>query len=124
MGPGLVRWPQFSELYAYNTIYGLGYWSNLIYPHVDAGVGLGPGHKVSSSLGPMYTAVEDGTGGGDGNLRGWLGTIRYDFPLVKNLFGKRGELYGHVTAEVLDPGDYYAKDQWAYFLRWEVNARF
>ena len=122
--PLWARWPQFSELYVYNTIYGIGYWSNLIYPHIDAGVDFSPGHKVSSSLGPMYTAVEDGLGGGDGNLRGWLGMIRYDFPLVKNIFGKRGELFGHVTAEVLDPGDYYTSDQWAYFLRWEVNARF
>lgn len=122
--PLWARWPQFSELYAYNTIYGAGYWSNLIYPHVDAGVEMGPGHKVSSSLGPMYTAVEDDLGGGDGNLKGWLGMVRYDFPLLKNIFGKRGELYGHVTAEVLDPGDYYVEDNIAYFLRWEVNARF
>jgi len=118
------RWPQFSELYAYNTIYGAGYWSNLVYPHVATGAVFGPGHKVTSSVGPMYTAEEDGLGGGDGNLRGWLGAIRYDFPLFKNPWAKRGELYGHVTAEVLDPGDYYTSDQYAYFLRWEVNARF
>ncbi len=118
------RWPQFSELYAYNSIYGLGYWSNLIYPSASAGVDFAPGHKVSSSLGPMYTAVEDDLGGGDGNLRGWLGMIRYDFPLAKNIFGKRGELYGHVTAEALEPGDYYAGDEMMYFLRWEINARF
>ena len=118
------RWPQFSELYAYNSIYGLGYWSNLIYPSLSAGVDIAPGHKVSSSVGPMYTAEEDGLGGGDGNLRGWLGTVRYDFPLVKNIFGKRGELFGHVTAEVLEPGDYYAGDDMIYFLRWEINARF
>ena len=124
--PLWARWPQFSELYVYNTIYGPvpGYWSNLVYPHVAAGIAFAPGHKVSSSLGPMYTATEDNLGGGDGNLRGWLGMIRYDFPLVKNIFGKRGELFGHVTAEVLDPGDYYVSDQVAYFLRWEVNARF
>lgn len=120
------RWPQFSELYvySYNSVNGLGYWSNLIYPHATAGADFAPGHKLSSSLGPMYTAVEDGLGGGDGNFRGWLGMIRYDFPLVKNLIGKRGELFGHVTAEVLDPGDYYTSDKVAYFLRWEVNARF
>lgn len=120
------RWPQFSELYAYNSIYGAGYWSNLVYPHVATGVDFGPGHKVSSSVGPMYTAEEDGLGGGDGNLRGWLGIVRYDFPLLKNIFTqkKRGELYGHVTAEVLDPGDYYTSDQCVYFLRWEVNAKF
>lgn len=127
--PLWAQWPQFSELYVYNTIDGSrpGYWTNLVYPHVDAGVDLGPGHKVSSSLGPLYAATEDGLGGGDGNERGWLGMVRYDFPLWKNIFGlvsKRGELYGHVTAEVLDPGDYYTSDQWAYFLRWEINAKF
>jgi len=118
------RWPQFSELYAYNTIYGPGYWSNLVYPHVATGVEMGPGHKLGSSLGPMYTATEDGLGGGDGNLRGWLAIVRYDFPLIKNIFGKRGELYGHVMAEVMDPGDYYTSDQWAYFLRWQIDAKF
>lgn len=125
--PLWARWPQFSELYAYNTIYGAGYWSNLVYPHAAAGVDFAPGHKLSSSLGPMYTAVEDDLGGGGGNLRGWLGMVRYDFPLVKNIFGlasKRGELYGHVTAEVLEPGDYYASDKTAFFLRWEINAKF
>ena len=43
---------------------------------------------------------------------------------VRDLVGKRGELFGHVTAEVLDPGDYDTSDKVAYFLRWEVNARF
>jgi hypothetical protein len=118
------RWPQFSELYAYNTIYGAGYWSNLIYPHAATGVDFAPGHKVGATVGPMYAAEEDGLGGGDGDQRGWLGTIRYDFPLAKKIFGKRGELFGHVMAEMLDPGDYYSSDKVAYFLRWEVNARF
>jgi hypothetical protein len=122
--PLWARWPQISELYVYNTIDGLGYWSNLVYPSLSGGVDFAPGHKVTSSIGPLFTAVEDGQGGGDGNLRGWLGTIRYDFPLAKKIFGKRGELFGHVTAEVFDPGDYYTSDQVAYFLRWEVIARF
>lgn len=122
--PIWARWPQFSELYAYNSIYGNGYWSNLLYPHVATGVNIAPGHKFSSSLGPMYAAEEDGLGGGDGNLRGWLAVARYDFPLVKNLFGKRGELFGHVTGEVMDPGSYYTSDELAFFLRWEINARF
>jgi len=72
----------------------------------------------------MNADEADGLGGGDGDLRGWLGTIRYDFPLAKKIFGKRGELFGHVMAEMLDPGDYYSSDKVAYFLRWEVNARF
>jgi hypothetical protein len=124
--PLWARWPQLSELFVANNVYGAGggYWSNLVYPSLLAGLDFAPGHKVFSSVGPMYAATEDNLGGGDGNLRGWLGMARYDFPLAKNIFGKRGELYGHVTAEVLDPGDYYNSDRVAYFLRWEINARF
>jgi len=118
------RWPQFSEMYVYSFMYGAGYWSNLLYPSLEAGVGFAPGHKVRASAGPMYVAVEDDLGGGNGDLLGWLGVVRYDFPLFKNIFGKRGDLSGHVTAEVLDPGDYYTSDKMAYFLRWEVIARF
>jgi len=122
--PLWARWPQFSEMYVYSFMYGVGYWSNLLYPSLETGVGFAPGHKVRASVGPMYVAVEDDLGGGNGDLLGWLGVVRYDFPLFKNIFGKRGELSGHVTAEVLDPGDYYASDKLAYFLRWEVIARF
>jgi len=122
------RWPQFSELYVYNFTYGAGYWSNLLYPSLETGVGFSPGHKVRASIGPMYAAVEDdmgvpaGSTGGD--LYGWLGVVRYDFPILKAKPGKRGDLSGHVTAEVLDPGDYYESDTVAYFLRWEIIAKF
>jgi hypothetical protein len=29
------RWPQVSELYVYNFTYGVGYWSNLLYPSLE-----------------------------------------------------------------------------------------
>ena len=126
--PLWARWPQFSEMYVYNFMYGVGYWSNLIYPSLETGLSFAPGHKVRASVGPMYAAVDDDLGvtpGSDGgDLYGWLGVARYDFPLWKKIFGKRGDLSGHVTAEVLDPGDYYESDKLAYFLRWEVVARF
>jgi hypothetical protein len=118
------RWPQFSEMYVYGTTYGVGYWSNMIYPSLETGVGFSPGHKVKASVGPMYAASDDNLGGGGGDFYGWLGVVRYDFPLFKNIFGKRGDLSGHVTAEVLDPGDYYSSDTVSYFLRWEVVAKF
>ena len=121
--PLWARWPQFSEMYPYHDK-GVCYWSNLIYPSIAAGVGFANGHKVVANVGPMYAAVEDGLGGSDGDLYGWFGMIRYDFPLLRNIFGKRGDITGHVTAEVLDPGDYYTSDTVAYFLRWEVVARF
>ena len=121
--PLWARWPQYSEMYPYHDR-GVCYWSNLIYPNITVGSSFANGHKVSANAGPMYAAVEDGLGGGDGDLYGWFGMFRYDFPLLKTLFGKRGNLTGHVTAELLDPGDYYTTDTVAYFLRWEVIARF
>ena len=121
--PLWARWPQYSEMYPYSDK-GVCYWSNLIYPNVTVGSAFAPGHKVSANAGPMFAAAEDGLGGGEGDLRGWFGMARYDFPLAKNLFGKRGDLSGHLTAEVLDPGDYYTSDTVAYFLRWEVILRF
>lgn len=122
--PVWARHPQVSELYSYSGMYGTGYWSNLLYPRLEAGLDIAPRHRLRASVGPMYAAQDDGLGGGDGSLYGWLGVIRYDFPLIKNLFGQRGDLFGHVTAEILDPGDYYPSDTVAYFLRWELNARF
>jgi len=126
--PLWARWPQFSEMYVYNFMYGVGYWSNLIYPSLETGLSFAPGHKIRASVGPMYAAADDDlgvtTGNNGGTLYGWLGVARYDFPIFKGIFGKRGDLSGHVTAEVLDPGDYYESDKLAYFLRWEVVARF
>jgi hypothetical protein len=117
------RWPQYSEMYPYHDR-GVCYWSNLIYPNVTVGTAFANGHKVNVNAGPMFAAAEDGMGGGGGDFRGWFGMARYDFPLLKKIFGKRGDLTGHVTAELLDPGDYYTSDTIAYFLRWEVIARF
>ncbi len=122
--PLWARWPQISELYVYNFMYGAGYWSNLLYPHLQAGVSFGQGHRIGASTGPMLAAVEDDLGSGGGSLYGWLGTLRYDFPLLKNIFGGRGDLFGHILGEVLDPGDYYASDDTAYFLRWELSFQF
>ena len=121
--PLWARWPQYSEMYPYHDR-GVCYWSNLIYPSLTVGSRFANGHKVSANVGPMYAAEEDGLGGGSGDLYGWFGMCRYDFPLLKNIFGKRGDLTGHLTAEVLDPGDYYVSDTVAYFLRWEVTYAF
>jgi len=118
------RWPQISELYVYNFMYGAGYWSNLLYPHLQAGATVGPAHRVSASTGPLMAAVEDDLGGGNGSNYGWLGTLRYDFLIFKGLFGKRGDIFGHVVGEVLDPGDYYANDETAYFVRWELSFQY
>lgn len=55
----------------------------------------------------------------------------WDFPIlagplahVTGADASRDRLFGHVLAEVLDPGDYYNVSDLAYFLRWEVTYAF
>lgn len=125
--PVWSRWPQISELYVLEWRSGAGYWTNLIYPHVEGGFNISRKHKLFASIGSMYTDETDGKGGDTGNHYGWLGTACYDFPIFTNIFGrddKRGNLFGRLQAEVLDPGDYYASNKTAYFFRWQVIASF
>ena len=113
-----------SEMYSYQSYYGLNYWSNMIYPNLEVGSKWPNKHAVFTSFGPMYAAVQDGLGGGDGALYGYFWRGRYDFPLWSKIFGKRGNIFGHVTLELLEPGDYSATDKLAYFARWEVSLAF
>jgi hypothetical protein len=113
-----------SEMYAYEGHYGVCYWSNMIYPNLEVGCAWPNKHAFFTSFGPMYAAVQDGRGGGDGALYGYFWRGRYDFPIWTKIFGKRGNLMGHVTLELLEPGDYAATDELAYFARWEVSLAF
>jgi len=125
--PVWSRWPQISELYVLNFKDGAGYWTNLIYPHVETGFDISKMHKLLATAGPMYADEKDGLGGGSGDLYGWLGTICYDFPIMTDVFGRddqRGNVTGRLQAEVLDPGDYYMTDTVAYFFRWQIMAAF
>lgn len=125
--PVWSRWRQTSRLYFYDFKDGVGYWTNLIYPHIEGGFNITSMHKLMASAGPMYADKKDGLGGGDGSFYGWLGIFRYDFPIMTNILkreDKRGNLFGRLQAEILDPGDYYASDKVAYLLRWELLATF
>ena len=120
-----------NEMYVYRGIYGVGYWSNLIYPNLKVGCdwsnSRGGKHDIFATFGPMYAAVRDDIGGGDGNLYGYFLRTRYDFPLLTGFISKekkRGNLLGHITAELLEPGDYCVSDKMAYFFRWEVSVAF
>ena len=121
------RWPQPSELYVLEFKDGIGYWTNLIYPHVETGFNISRKHKFLATAGPMYADRRDNRGGGNGDQYGWLGTACYDFPIMTDVFGrddKRGNVTGRLQAEVLDPGDYYDSSSVAYFLRWQIMASF
>ena len=61
-------------------------------------------------------------------FKGVLSVVRYDFPILlapKNARGfDRFEIFGHVMAELFNPGDYYDSSRPAWFLRWELMFSF
>ena len=126
------RWPQDSELFQYGTLYGLGYWSNMTYPKLTLGLDIGPHHRLCAYTGPIFAAAQDRAGHADGSgesmFKGELSVVRYDFPILlapKDASGfKRFEIFGHVMAELFNPGDYYDSSRPAWFLRWELMFKF
>ena len=130
--PMWARAPCDSELMQYGTLYGLGYWSNMLYAKWTIGADLGKRHSISAYSGPMWAAAQDhlghADGSGDSMFKGVLSAVRYDFPLLlapRQATGiKRFEIFGHLMAEMFNPGDYYDSSRPAYFIRWEVNFRF
>jgi hypothetical protein len=117
------RYPWISELYIYSwDAEKAGFWTNLIYPYLQLTCVPAASHALRLSIGPLLADEKNGPGGGD--MRGWLGIARWDFPLATGLFGTKDKLFGHLLAEVLEPGDYYNVDDTAYFLRWELTYNF
>jgi len=130
--PMWARAPMDSEMFQYGTLYGIGYWSNIFYPKLTVGADLGKMHRVSIYSGPMFAAVQDhlghADGSGDSMFKGWLSAARYDFPLhiaPKDATGfERFTIFGHLIAEVFNPGDYYDSSRPSYFIRWEIVFKF
>lgn len=130
--PMWARSPCDSELFQYGTLYGLGYWSNMLYTKLTLGADLGPHHRAVVYSGPMWAAVQDNLGRSDDSgssmYKGWNSSIRYDFPIMlapKNARGlDRFEVFGHVMAELFNPGDYFETSKPAYFIRWELIFKF
>ena len=130
--PMWARAPMDSEMFQYGTLYGLGYWSNMLYPKWTVGADFGKMHRVSAYSGPMFAAVQDHQGHADGSgqsmYKGWLTAARYDFPLRIAPKGASGldrfTVFGHLVAEVFNPGDYFDSSRPAYFIRWEIVFKF
>lgn len=130
--PMWARAPNDSELFQYGTLYGLGYWSNMLYTKWTLGADFGAHHGVCAYSGPMWAAVQDNLGHADGSggsmYKGWNSAARYDFPIRLAPKGAKGcdrfEVFGHVLAEMFNPGDYYDTSKPAYFLRWELIFKF
>ena len=115
-----------SELMVYGTLYGFSWWSNMHFVKLTAGAGLGRGHSLSLSTGPMFASAQDGLGGGDGMFKGLLSQARYDFPiwLADPAKGERLYIFGHILAELFNPGDYFITDKPAWFIRWQLDFKF
>jgi len=122
--PLWARWPQYSELYVYawDAEGGAGRWSNIMMPHADLSLAPAKAVKANLLVGQMYAAEGDGPGGGD--ERGLLVTLRTDFTLGQDLLLKKDKLFGHLLAEIVDPGDFHADDELMHFLRWELSYAF
>ncbi|NLF99345.1 MAG: hypothetical protein GX565_04260 [Lentisphaerae bacterium] len=119
----------------WNPVFGRGVWtsdimsaayanyrlSNLIYPHVETGLNFADGHSVSLQGGPQFVCERDNRNGD--SFRGYLGVLRYLFPLVRESKKRRGAVRGVVKLEVLEAGDYYGEPDLAYYLRFEIHAQ-
>lgn len=115
------------EMFVYGcSSYGVCWWSNMINVKTTFGIDFGYRHKAQVMAGPMWCQEKDGMGGGDGAFKGFLTQLRYDFPIwiADKENGGRLELFGHVLAEFLNPGDYFDSDKPAYFFRWQFDIRF
>ena len=102
-------------------------WSNLIYPNVGGGVTIFGDQKLRGYTGPVFVAEDNQgalNGEGEETYKGYLTFVRYEAPLIKGLFGKRGDLSHAVQFEIFEPGDYYETDTTAFFLRYELKAKF
>ena len=63
-----------------------------------------------------------------GMFKGTFSAVRYDFPIRLADKGAQGcdrfEVFGHVMAELFNPGDYYDSSRPAWFIRWELIFSF
>ncbi|MFK5984024.1 MAG: hypothetical protein QM479_01175 [Pseudomonadota bacterium] len=123
--PVLSRWPQFSELYLYSFIdgaggHGIGNWNNVSMPWIGLGLNVFKGAKFDLRYFNISANETDQVSHpGLGDKRGDLVTAKLKYKINKSW-------YGHLVAEFLNPGDYYANslNKTAHFLRAEINYKF
>lgn len=121
--PLWARFPQYSELYVYAfDAEAAGRWSNVTLPYLT--LRCSPTETSQLALLGGYMMAPERNGPGGGRERGWLGTARYDFSLGRQMLTTKDRLFGHLLAEVFEPGDYYQVDDTAFFVRWEISYAF
>ena len=116
----------YSEIFSFGTHYATCWWSNLLYARLEGGFEFGRRHNLTFATGPMFAEENDGLGGGSGSYKGILHTAHYNFPLMlaDKEKGERFEMFGHLRAELFNPGDYFDSGRPAWFLRWQVEFKF
>ena len=122
--PLWARYPQFSELYAFSwdSEESAARWSNLIAPNMS--LTLVPAKRMKTTAAVYYLSAFEADGAGGGKERGWLGTLRNEFVLAENKWLPKDKLTAYLLVEALEPGDYYTKDDTAFFGRWELMYAF
>ncbi|MEI7898891.1 MAG: alginate export family protein [bacterium] len=121
--PVFNRADTFSQIGA--GMYDQFRWSNLIYPHLEASVEPYKKNTVKLQTGPMFAAEKDN--GATDSYRGYFTQLRYDFPILSKIFGKRGDVTGAVVGEAMVLGDYYntaGAGDTATWVRFELNGKF
>jgi hypothetical protein len=120
--PVFSRWPKWSELYIYTLAgeTGVAYWTNLSTWQAEFLITPLPALKLRATyyrLRALESYPGDPANFGAGRDRGDLLEARADLAI-----GKRWR--GHLLVETFDPGDFYAGDDAAWFLRAEVIFNF
>jgi len=120
------RWPQFSDLWVKTFFYGIAYWSNLVYPALEAGVSWKGHVSFKGATGPLCAAVDDGVAyGNGGNYIGWLSSAQVEIPLFDKIWNGRCSATTQFRCEMLNlSGDYTESRDTAAYLRWVVTLSF
>jgi hypothetical protein len=117
--PLWARYIYFSDLLSYSLQLR---WTNLIMPYV--GAAFSPTRWLRTSALAAYLGADRADGVGDNTDRGFLYAAKAEFTIMNDILVRRDSLTGHVQVEMLDPGDYYASDNEAYFMRWQLLYAF
>ncbi len=120
------RYPQVSELLCArgNSVYGIGYLTNLVYPHIGGKLTLDSGYTAQLQVGYALADQADGLGGGSGHNLGWLSQFIVTAPIFKKSENQPFSLSARFHGEVWRPEDYFLEDDWAYFGRLEFLLTF
>ncbi len=104
---------------------GGGYWTNSFYPHVGMTLKHRDGLVFETYTGPIYLANANDWGQGSSQSQmGWLGRIKAECPIVKDLIDMDGKKRGSITLRLmfdyLKSGDYFKEDDLVLFGRTEL----